>query len=162
MSIKTPFHKITLVILLVFGISGYSNAQDYNTAIGLRGGTGFGLTIKHFIEDDVAIEGIVNSRYSGLNVTGLYEWHVMAFDIDGLNWYYGPGVHIGFWDGANLPWVDDAEAYTIIGVDFIGGLEYKIDNLPICISLDYKPAFNFVGYTGFWADSGALSVRYTF
>jgi len=58
-----------LLIALFFGLK--SNAQDYNTGIGLRGGWGTGLTIKHFLNGKAAVEGILDSRWHGFSVTGL-------------------------------------------------------------------------------------------
>jgi len=34
--------------------------------------------------------------------------------------------------------------------------------VPFNISIDWKPAYNLWGYSGFWADGGALSIRYIF
>tara|TARA_R110002096_G_scaffold115365_2_gene249793 strand:+ start:176 stop:664 length:489 start_codon:yes stop_codon:yes gene_type:complete len=162
MSIVKPIFKISFGFLFLLISSFGLKAQNYNTAIGLRGGTGLGISAKHFIQNDIALEGILNTRYSGFNFTGLYEWHKPAFNTEGFNWFYGLGAHIGFWDGDKIPWINDNEAYTIIGVDAIGGLEYKIQNLPIAISLDWKPAINLIGYTGFWGDNAAFSIRYCF
>ena len=85
---------LTLIIGCLWGLK--SNAQDYNTGIGLRGGWGTGLTVKHFIGKDKAVEGILDSRWHGLSITGLYEIHNQAFDTDRLNWYYGFGGHVVF------------------------------------------------------------------
>lgn len=153
-TILTAFFAITMIIA--------ANAQDYNTGIGVRGGLSNGLTIKHFIEGDRAIEGLLANRWGGFNVTGLYEIHAQAFDTPRLNWYYGFGGHIGFWDGDKNPWFDDNNNYTVIGIDGIIGLEYNIEEIPFNISLDWKPGINLIGYTGFWADEVALSVRFIF
>ena len=50
----------------------FGQAQDYNTGIGLRGGLSNGLTIKHFISSNTALEGIISTRWRGLELTGLY------------------------------------------------------------------------------------------
>lgn len=152
--------KLVLVSsIMLFGF--LAKSQDYTTAFGLRGGLGSGFTIKHFISGTHAVEGIVSSRYRGFNVTGLYEV-TNALPTAGLNWYYGGGAHIGFWHGkyAN-PWFTENRSYTVIGVDGILGIEYTFLDLPINISLDWKPAVNLIGYTGFWGDAGAFSIRYT-
>jgi hypothetical protein len=151
---------IVSLILLLAVTTGI--AQDYNTGIGFRGGSSNGLTVKHFITSDAAIEGLLSTRWRGLNITGLYEIHAQAFDVPRLNWYYGGGGHIGFWDGGpNHPWFNTG-TYTIIGLDGIIGIEYNIEPIPFNISLDWKPAFNIIGYTGFWGDEVALSIRYIF
>ncbi len=143
--------------------SVFATAQDYETAIGFRGGFQQGLTIKHFIGSDAAIEGIIATRWKGYNITGLYEIHANAFDTPGLNWYYGFGGHIGGYNGYNNhPYFHEDRFYTILGVDAILGIEYNISEIPINLSADWKPAFNIIGYTGFWGDQGAISVRYYF
>jgi len=148
------------LIVLLFGLE--SKAQDYNTGIGLRGGWGTGLTVKHFLGDKAAVEGILDSRWRGFSLTGLYEIHNTAFDIDRLNWYYGFGGHIGFWNGKNVGWADDNNNYTVIGIDGILGIEYNFDFIPINLSIDWKPALNLAGSSGFWGDGGAISIRYIF
>lgn len=154
--------KIGLTVLLAVSLFFIGNAQDYNTGIGLRGGFSNGLTVKHFISEKAALEGILASRWSGFEITGLYEIHHRAFDTDRLNWYYGFGAHIGFWNGKKVPWSENDDQYTVVGVDGILGLEYNFREVPINLSIDWKPELNFYGYSGFWADGGALSIRYIF
>jgi len=49
-----------------------------------------------------------------------------------------------------------------VGIDFILGLENNFKEIPFNISIDWKPAYNLTGYSGFWADGGAISIRYIF
>ncbi len=154
--------KIGLTLLLAVCLFFVGNAQDYNTGIGLRGGFSNGLTVKHFISEKAALEGILASRWSGFQITGLYEIHNRAFDTDRLNWYFGFGAHVGFWNGKRVPWSENNDQYTVIGVDGILGLEYNFREVPINLSLDWKPELNFYGHSGFWADGGAFSIRYIF
>jgi len=154
--------KLFLALVLLLTTTLISNAQDYNTGIGFRGGFSNGLTVKHFVSSKDALEGILTSRWHGFNITGLYEIHNQAFDTPGLKWYYGFGGHIGFWDGHYNPWFHNSSTYTVIGVDGIIGMEYSFDEVPINLGLDWKPGLNLIGYTGFWADELALSVRFIF
>ena len=156
--------KIVITFLIVFSLVSLSYAQDYNTGVGLRGGFSSGLTVKHFIGSKSALEGILSSRWRGFQVTGLYEVHNQAFKVDRLKWYFGFGAHVGFWNGdyTNQYWGEPGTTYTVVGIDGILGLEYSFSEVPINLSLDWKPAFNFVGYSGVWADGGALSIRYIF
>lgn len=152
--------NILLSLMIVFG-SFYATSQDYNTGIGLRGGLSNGLTIKHFIGEKAALEGILTSRWRGFNVTGLYEIHNKT-GVDRLNWYFGAGAHIGFWNGKNVKWANDNNDYVVIGIDGILGIEYNFEKVPFNISLDWKPSMNLIGYNGFWGDGGAFSLRYIF
>jgi hypothetical protein len=154
--------KITTTCLIVFCLASISYAQDYNTGIGLRVGFNQGLTVKHFIGSKSALEGILSSGWRGVQITGLYEIHNQFFNVEKLNWYFGFGALIGFWNGDHAYWGEYGESYTVIGVDGILGMEYNFSEVPINIGLDWKPAFNFIGYSGFRADGGALSIRYIF
>lgn len=151
-----------VIILILLSTSIFS--QKYTTAIGLRGGTFNGLTAKHFIGSDAAIEGLVTSRWGGFNITALYELHEPAFNQKGLNWYYGGGMHVGFYDDERVDWKDreDRDNHFVLGVDGIVGLEYNFKKIPFNISLDWKPTLNFIGWTGLWLDAGGISVRYRF
>ncbi|MBN1183619.1 MAG: hypothetical protein JXB49_15115 [Bacteroidales bacterium] len=154
--------KLSITCLLAFFFVSFSFAQDYNTGIGFRAGFFNGLTVKHFISQKSALEGLIASRWRGLEVTGLYEIHNQAFHADRLNWYIGFGGHVGFWDGDHADWGDKGTKYTVVGVDGILGIEYNFREVPINLGLDWKPEFNIIGYSGFWGDGGALSIRYIF
>ena len=150
--------KIIIVFFIGFCLTTYSAAQDYNTGIGLRGGFSSGLTLKHFIGSNSAVEGILSSRWRGFQITGLYEIHNSFFGAERLNWYFGGGAHIGFWDGDYAYWGDQDYNYTVVGIDGILGLEYNFREIPFNLSLDWKPAYNFFGYSAFWVDGGTLSI----
>ena len=154
--------KLIIFAIAFMGIATTLNAQDYLTSVGLRAGLSSGATLKHFIRPNDALEGILTTRWGGFNVTGLYERHGRAFDVDYLYYYFGGGAHLGMWRGNYNPWFTDAETYTVIGIDGILGLEYVFQEIPFNISIDWKPGFNIIGYTGFWGDEVALSFRYIF
>jgi len=154
--------KLLMAAFFMICIVAIGNGQDYNTGIGLRGGYFNGLTIKHFITQKAAAELILSSRWKGYSITGLYEIHNEAFDNDHLNWYYGIGGHVGFWNGENVKWENENKDYTVIGIDGILGLEFNFKEIPINISIDWLPSQNIIGYKGFWSDGGAVSLRYIF
>jgi hypothetical protein len=156
--------RILITFIIVFSLAFAGYGQDYKTGIGLRGGFESGLTIKHFATSKSAYEFILASRWRGFEITGLYEAHNQAFDTERLKWFIGFGGHVGFWNGdyTYRYWGTQGTTYTVVGLDGILGLEYSFTEVPINLSLDWKPAFNFVGYSGFWADGGALSIRYIF
>jgi hypothetical protein len=153
--------RFVLTMILTATIGIILNAQDYKTGLGLRFGDGAGFTVKHFMTSRTAIEGLLFSQWHGFDITGLYEIHGQAFDVDNLQWYYGFGAHIGFYDGDYVKWGEPGSAYNVFGIDGIIGIEYSFTEAPINIGLDLKPELNLIGYTGFWMDFG-LSVRYIF
>lgn len=121
------------------------NTPAYRTAIGLRGGTTSGITIKHFMSSNSAYEGILGFWGNGLSGTFLYERHVNAFDVSGMNWYYGGGGHVALSTRDVIVYnYPERRYYTEegvlgLGVDGILGLEYKIPPIPFAISFDVKP-----------------------
>jgi hypothetical protein len=153
--------KILVTLIAALFITVAAQAQDYKTGIGFRGGLSNGLTVKHFISGNTALEGLLSTRWGGFHLTGLYEIHAPAFSVNGLHWYYGVGGHLGSWQtNSKNPWWNDDDSHTVIGIDGIVGIEYNIGAIPFNISLDYKPGFNLIGHTGFWGDEFALSIRY--
>ncbi len=154
--------KFSFVLLLTLYFSFVYNAQEYKTGIGIRSGWGSGLTLKHFLGDQTAFEGILNSQWRGFSITGLFEIHKPAFNTDRLKWYYGGGGHIGWWKGEYNWRFEKYGNNTVIGIDGVLGMEYNFDFIPINIGLDWKPALNLVGASGFWGDGGAFSIRYIF
>lgn len=154
--------KLTLILAFVLSLSVVANAQDYKTGIGLRGGFYNGLTVKHFIGDKAALEGLLATRWGGLEITGLYEIHKPLSDVERLKWFFGFGGHVGFYDGDNTTWGTAGTTYSVVGADLILGLEYSFSEIPLNLSLDWKPLFNFIGYNKFFGDGGALSIRYIF
>jgi hypothetical protein len=158
---KTMKKSLLILVIIVFlGIN--VSGQDYRTALGLRAGLPYGLTVKHFLSKKNALEGILASSWSGFVVTGLYENEHWTGQYPGLNWFWGLGAHAGFWDAGANPNVDDTYSGSIIGADFILGLEYTFDDFPLNLSLDLLPTFNLIGYTGWGGINGALSIRYVF
>jgi hypothetical protein len=149
---------LILLFTAVVTITGYG--QDYKTALGLRAGLPYGVTVRHFINKENALEGILASRWTGLVITGLYENESWLGNYPGLNWYWGVGAHAGFWDAGTNPNVNTTGA--VIGVDAILGIEYTFDEFPINLSLDLLPSLNLIGSTGWGGINGALSIRYVF
>ena len=140
---------------------GSISAQNYDNAVGLRLGWGFGGSIKHFFDDSKAIEGIAQfgglySRYA--QITGLFQIHKPLDDVaPGLQWYFGGGGFVGFFSGLY------STRSTRIGVVANIGLDYAFEDLPLNLSLDWAPGFAFVGFGNFFgARTGGLAVRYIF
>lgn len=108
------------------------SAQDYNWAIGVRGGGFSGLTVKKNNGGTALEFGASWSSFANnLNVDGVYLWQ-QPIIADGFNLYYGAGAYIGLWD----------KAFSV-GAEAVVGLEYKIPSVPLAVSLDYRPSINF-------------------
>lgn len=134
---------------------GNSGGSDYKTAVGLKFYPG-AFSVKHFLTPKSAVEGLVNFWGQGTRITGLYELHGDINSIEGLRWYFGPGVHLSFFK----------EAYGGVspGVDGVIGLDYKFKNAPLNMSLDWQPSLELGDYDKgrFVGDWGGLAIRYVF
>jgi len=163
---KKTFICLSLSISFLL-ICKQSNAQDYQTAVGLKfGGYENGLSIKYFTLKDVAIEGILGFRDHGAVITGLYEIHAQAFGIAELRFYYGGGAHIGaVGSGVYQNFYSNNETYNkseiLLGVDGVMGLEYVVPKSPVAISLDLNPRVEITA--GPFVDiAPGLGLKYTF
>ncbi len=142
-----------------------SMGTSYRTALGVKFYPG-AISVKHFVNNKAAIEGLGYFWEWGNRITGLYEFHADINGAPGLKWYVGPGAHIGFWNNR----YKDKYGYTggaYFGVDGVLGLDYKIRNAPINLSIDWQPSFSFgdrdiYGYYGFESGWGGFAIRYTF
>ena len=148
--------KTILIATLLTVIASNMNAQNYKSAVGVRAGLFNGVTYKNFVTPHNAIEGIVDFRWDGVIVTGLYEWQNGMRCAPGFDYVLGLGVHAGFFN--NYKW--DKSKTAMAGVDALIGIEYTFPTAPFTLGLDYKPAFNFIGDNRIWADNVGLSFRF--
>jgi hypothetical protein len=132
-----------------------SMGREYKTALGVKVFDGGGISLKHFVSDKAALEGIGYFWSRGARITGLYELHYDINGAPGLKWYIGPGAHVGFYN-------TKYGGGSFIGIDGVLGLDYKINNAPINLSLDWQPSFEFGTDRGFIGNWGGLGIRYTF
>lgn len=155
--------RIVLIFALFLGLGVFAQAQTYTSAIGLRLGYPTSVSYKHFISTQGALEGFAGFRgfssYRWVNIGGLYQHHLDIAEVDGLNWYFGGGASVFFYSYDTG--FADAEGSTGIGILGTIGLDYKFDDAPINLSLDWVPVLFVNGFgSGFSGGYGALSVRY--
>ena len=126
------------------------SAQDYDWAVGLRGGGFSGITAKKNLGAN-AIEGGVSFGSGYISVDGVYEWQEPVIG-EGFHLYYGAGAYV------NL-----ANQYLGLGAEGVVGLEYRLPiNFPLAISLDYRPAINVIGGFGLGLINFGFGVKYCF
>lgn len=149
-----------------------ANAQSmgstYQTAVGVEifsaegDHSGGAITLKHFLQENRALEGKAYFWNDGVRFTGLYEFHGDIPGAEGLKWFAGPGAHIGFWSDNWKKEYPDRDQGVAIGIDGVAGLDYKFKKVPINIFVNWQPSFDFVGYNHFSGGWGGTGVRYTF
>lgn len=154
--------KFVLLCMLAFGLYGAANAQVDGKAIGLRfggfSGVGAEISYQHPFGNANRLEADLGLNSWGFSLTGVYQW---VWDLsglaDGFNWYAGFGGLLGVIN-------DDDNKYTSnfgIGVAGQVGIEYNF-NIPLQISLDYRPAMYVLPGFGGGYDGICLSARYKF
>jgi hypothetical protein len=162
--------QIILVGVSLFFFCTIATAQSmgraYTTALGVKFLDGAGITLKHFVKNNHALEGTLFFWNRGSRLTGLYEFNFDIKGAPGLKWYVGPGAHVGFYSdnyyNRKYYYYDGRYNGTFIGIDGVLGLDYKINKAPLNLSLDWQPSFEFGTGRGFIGNWGGFAIRYTF
>ena len=144
--------------------SSFVEAQiNYKTAAGVKFYPG-AFSIKHFVTEKNAVEGLFYLWQYGTRITGLYEFHnaLPGLGIENLNWYAGVGGHIAFWNNRWINRYPSRSSDVGIGVDAVLGLDWKIPSAPLNISVDWQPSINIVGYRYGEFGWGGVGIRYVF
>ncbi len=149
--------------------NGQTLSDTYRTGIGVRLGNTPGITVKRFLSDRGALEGILhifrNRNYDGFLVTGLYQWHVQAFEIPRLHWYFGAGLHAGAYQlrdaNESISGEEPDNNGTLYGADLVIGLEYQFRSVPFTVGADFKPSLS-VPNNRLNELNGAVNVRWVF
>lgn len=148
--------KLIVVALCAVLFSVVASAQP--RALGLRGGYGAELSYQHslganFAEIDLGL-GYANT----FHLTGVYNFNIG--NAEAFGFYAGPGASVGMYNFTN----SDGNKALGLSLAVVGqiGAEYVFSSIPLQISLDWRPAFRFIGDPGFGWQGFALGVRYMF
>lgn len=148
---------ILTFVFTVFGIFGTQAQTDYSTALGLgidfgNDQTLVGPSVKHFFTENHVGMGEVTFGDHLTAITLLYQYHSEFNGAQGLRWFAGAGPSIALYKG---------------GSDFFlrpsVGLDYKINNVPLSLSFDWRPSI-YLGNSGgdtFEPGRFGLGFRYT-
>jgi hypothetical protein len=157
---------ILLALLFTVGISSFNSlqAQDYKTALGVRLSSSSAMvnnsvSIKHFINEKTAIEGLL-SFGDPLAIGALVEFH-KPLSASGLTYFYGGGGYISFVKKVNVNTLKTSTDPNL-GAQGVIGLDYKFSNVPLNISLDWKPELNIVSDINFEPAAIGFTARFTF
>lgn len=151
--------KLIFTLALAVSLVGAVSAQVDGKAIGLRFGGLYGygaeVSYQHPLGNANRLELDLGLNHYGFGLSGVYQWVWNLSSLsDGFNWYAGVGANVGSYS-----------YYTSnkLNVGILGqiGLEYNF-NIPLQLSLDYRPGFFFLD--GFYPsyDGICLSARYRF
>lgn len=166
--------KIILSAIMLMGLVFTTQAQVVaKNALGLRLGDndGFGVEVSYQrglsknnrLELDLGWRN--NDDIDAFKLAGLYQW---VWNIDGgFNWYAGVGGGIGSWDhdhdhnhnhNHNN---NDSGTFVFAAGDI--GIEYSFKEIPLLLSLDFRPEIGAINYYGnnYSSDIG-LGIRFKF
>jgi len=148
--------KLFLTCLLVLGL--FAAHAQYKHSLGLALGSPTGISYKTFLSNNKALDFTLGASSNYFTVSCMYEIHKPI--QDNLQWYFGPGAHIGSWTG------NDYGTGGFFGIDGVIGIEFDPD-IPFAFSLDLRPGINLIGndYNDthnwfFWQSQ--LGIRYVF
>jgi len=156
--------KIVLLFSAILCLTLTANAQEISkNAIGLRLGdsNGFGAEIsyqrafKDHNRFEVGFGWRNGNDYDGIKLIGLYQW-IWVLHGD-FNWYVGAGGGLGTYNFDNKAL--DNSAFGLVAGNI--GIEYNFD-IPLLISLDFRPEFVFGNYTDDIVFDIGLGIRYLF
>jgi len=156
--------KVALLFAVILGLTFTLSAQEISkNAVGLRLGdsNGFGAEISYqraFKEHnrfEVNFGWRDGNDYDGVKLVGLYQW-VWILDGD-FNWYVGAGGGFGSYNFDNE--IIDNSAFGLIAGNI--GIEYIFD-IPLLLSLDFRPEIVFGNYTDDLVFDIGLGIRYLF
>jgi hypothetical protein len=156
--------KIILLITAMFAFGFLAQSQVSSNAIGLRLGGGSvyggeisyqkGLGDAHRLELDLGFGQ--NSNHNRFYLAAIYHWN---WNITGvLNWYIGPGASVGFYS------YNDNDGYVNVALGGQVGIEYNfnVHSVPLLLSIDARPMWDFLGDNSGLGWGAALGVRYLF
>lgn len=156
--------RFLLIFALFCGVSMAAFAQNgYKNAIGVRAGWGAEISYQRYLGSDNAnsvnrIEaGIGVNRY-GFNTGATFQWVFdLPIETEGIwQWYVGGGAALGGWDTKKF-----GSGFSL-GITAQGGFEYSFADIPLLLSIDYRPGFYFLPEAKFDWTGFAAGVRFCF
>ena len=153
--------KKLLIFVALLSLGAVAVAQVQPNALGARlyGGDTYsgaelsyqkGLNDRNRLELDASF-GFKND-FTRIALIGIYHWDWKI--VGGFNWYIGPGASISYDNFSD-------NTYVNVGVGGQIGIEYKFRDLPVLVSLDSRPMWDFLGDVNGLGVGAALGIRFT-
>ena len=140
--------KLILVVMVLTLFTGLTHAQE----LGIRFGD--------IVGNNVAVDGVFDfkgkrihadvSFGDGVGLEALYDFIVKPIEGEAFYYYIGAGV---------FTWLGDPFQ---LGVSGELGLEYRFNEVPIALGLDWRPSLRLINKTDFYADRFGFNVRWVF
>lgn len=160
----TRFITTISFLLITYLVNCQTNTEQYispyKKAIGFKLNPG-AISYRSFYTRNKAVEVIGFISLDGFQLTLLNEKYTPFANTENLTWYIGYGGHFNLWSENYKLNNPSKSAGVAVGIDGMLGLDYKLKNTPINLSVDIQPAFNFVGASYFDLGWGGIGIRYT-
>lgn len=132
-----------------------SGNPKYKTAVGIRFQP-FGVSLKSNLAGKKTSVEFVGYFEDGFTLSGMYYWNFILNQPMNLRLYAGGALQAGWRDNKDVEGV-------LFGVGGVIGLDYKFLKLPLNISLDWQPSYQFGNkfdeFQGAW---GGIAARFCF
>lgn len=127
--------KLILVACFALFVSASLSAQNYTTALGLGIDFGDGVTfvgpsVKHAFAEHHVGQAELGFEDGATAITALYQYHDQFENAGGLYWFAGGGASLFLIDGGD----------SLFSLRGTVGLDYKIPDVPLAFSFDWRPA----------------------
>lgn len=141
---------LTILILLV--VTSLM-AQRFEKSVGVRVGQTNAIFFDVQNKDLSSYRFMLSWREEGTQFTAMKYYHLYKLDNfpDYISVYYGYGVHAGFtkWDqyyrNTEHGYYWDEASAPVFGLDGLIGLSYDFKRVPMSITCELKPFFDFWG-----------------
>jgi hypothetical protein len=144
--------RIICALIVLVTTGNRIQAQEYKMGLGVRlsssqATVNNSVSFKYFLNETSALEGLLS--FDPVSVGALYELH-RPLGAPGFQWFFGGGGYVAF------------QGNDVFGAMGVIGLDYKFQNIPLNLSLDWKPELNFVKDISFEPAAVGLSIRFAF
>lgn len=140
-----------IILTIVFLATAYiGNAQEVGIRFGEVVGGSVAVDALFPLGEFSKVHADVSFGDNGVGLEALWDCLYKPLGVENMNWYagFGPATFIG----------DD----FFFGASGEIGLDYRFDEAPIVIGLDWRPTFWIVEETDFDAGGFGLNIRYVF
>jgi hypothetical protein len=130
-----------------------SSSLDRKHQLGIRissqdAAVNHSISYKYFFSSTIAGEALFT--FSDPAAIGLLVEKHTALGSSGASWFWGAGPYLGFGSERRF------------GLQGIGGFDFLFPNLPINLSVDWKPEINFTKKFSFEPAAVGVSARFAF
>lgn len=144
--------RLLTIAFLFISLAANAKASE-GSAIGLRLGNGYEISFQTPCADNrIEIDMGWCDHYT--NVSGIFQW-VMPLQ-SGFKWYAGAGADMGIYHGSD-DYIDGLGASVLCDI----GFEYTFDQIPLQLSLDFRPLVRLLPDIDPSGNFG-LGIRYVF